>query len=99
MIEKLKNGETYLGIELGSTRIKACLVDDGGSIIATGASDWENRYENGYWTYSLEDIHCGVKNCYKSLKAEVLNKYGVTLKTFASIRACYLYMGQCFGNR
>ena len=46
----------YLGIEFGSTRIKACLIDDGYNVIANGDYDWENKFENGYWTYSLDDI-------------------------------------------
>ena len=53
MIDKSK---TYLGIELGSTRIKACLIDQSFAPIASGGFDWENKFEGGYWTYSIDDI-------------------------------------------
>ena len=55
--DKILQGRTYLGIELGSTRIKAVLIDDSFSVIASGSKQWENRFENGCWTYSLDDIH------------------------------------------
>ena len=58
--EKIQDGKVYLGIELGSTRIKATLIDDEFSPIAGGMYDWENKYENGYWTYSLDEIKKGV---------------------------------------
>ncbi len=78
-IEKIANGQTFLGIELGSTRIKAVLTDDDYVPIASGAADWENRFENGFWTYSLDDIHGGLKKCFSSLAADVKEKYGVYL--------------------
>ena len=56
--------KTALGIEFGSTRIKAVLVDGSNMPIASGGHEWENRYEKGVWTYSLEDIWTGIrKNC------------------------------------
>lgn len=76
---------TYLGIELGSTRIKACLIDSDYNVVTSGSHDWENRYENGYWTYSLEDIHSGVKACFNSLKANYEAKFNTTLKTVGGI--------------
>ena len=79
--EKITQGKTFLGIELGSTRIKACLIDDTFSPIADGSHSWENRLENGYWTYSLDEIHSGVQSCYSDLKRDVREKYGVTLET------------------
>ena len=78
--EKIENGKVYLGIEFGSTRIKAVLIDDSFAPVASGSHDWENRYENGIWTYSLDDIHTGLVSCYKSLKADVKDKYNVTLR-------------------
>lgn len=51
--EKIQNAQTYLGIEFGSTRIKAVLIDDTFAPIASGSHEWQNRYENGVWTYSL----------------------------------------------
>lgn len=79
--EKIEQGKTFIGIELGSTRIKAVLTDDTYSPVASGAAEWENRFENGYWTYSIEDIHSGLKTCFASLAADVKGKFGVTLTT------------------
>lgn len=72
--------KTYLGIEFGSTRIKAVLIDENFSPIASGSYQWENKLVDGYWTYSLEEIHKGLKSCYKALKNDVLEKFGVVLK-------------------
>lgn len=83
--EKIMNGKTYLGIELGSTRIKAVLIDDTYALVASGGFDWENQYENGYWTYSLEDVHKGVKACFNDLSKNVYEKCGVTLKRVGAI--------------
>ena len=52
----IENGKAVLGIEFGSTRIKAVLVDEEHHPIASGSHEWGNRLENGLWTYSLEDI-------------------------------------------
>ncbi len=83
--EKIKSGKTYLGIELGSTRIKACLVDDTYTPVANGSYDWENSFENGYWTYSLDSVHEGVKECFKNLSENVSDKYGVKLEAVGAI--------------
>ena len=64
-------GKAVLGIELGSTRIKAVLTDENNVPVASGAHDWENRLENGIWTYSLEDVWTGLQDCYKSLTRDV----------------------------
>ena len=77
MKEAILNGKTALGIEFGSTRIKAVLVDANNNLIALGSHSWENKYENGVWTYSLDDIWGGLTDCYASLKADVKEKYGV----------------------
>jgi sugar (pentulose or hexulose) kinase len=82
---KITDGDTYLGIEFGSTRIKAVLVDKSGNVLATGAYDWENRFENGFWTYSSDDIHTGLRECYKSLANDVSDKYGVSLEKIGGI--------------
>ena len=66
--------KTALGIEFGSTRIKAVLVDDKNQPIASGAHEWENRYENGVWTYSLEDIWTGIQDCYQDMAKDVKAK-------------------------
>lgn len=83
--DAIRQGRTCLGIEFGSTRIKAVLVDDTCTPIASGSHDWENRYENGYWTYSMEDIHAGLRACYASLAEDVKRQYGVTLTTAGAI--------------
>ena len=83
--EKIQAGRTYLGIELGSTRIKAVLLDDEYNTIATGGYSWENRYENGYWTYDMEDVYIGLQTCYASLAADVQCRYGVPLTTLGAM--------------
>ena len=68
MREAVEAGKTILGIEFGSTRIKAVLTNDENTPIAQGAHDWENRLENGIWTYTLEDIWSGLQDAYAKLK-------------------------------
>ena len=60
----IEAGRTALGIELGSTRIKAVLVDENNIPIASGGHGWENKLENGVWTYSLDSIWTGLTDCY-----------------------------------
>ena len=74
-----------LGIELGSTRIKAVLIDEHHSPIATGAYNWQNSLENGVWVYHLEDAITGLRSCYAALNQEVTKKYGQPLKKIAAI--------------
>lgn len=81
----IRNGRTFLGIEFGSTRIKAVLVDESHDPIAMGTHDWENRLENNIWTYSLDDIWSGLQGCYRSLAEDVKNKYGESLTSIGSI--------------
>ena len=77
--------KTALGIEFGSTRIKAVLVDDKNQPIASGAHEWENRYENGVWTYSLDDIWTGLQDCYRDLAVDVKKQYDVELTTVGAL--------------
>ena len=81
----IQDGKTALGIEFGSTRIKAVLVDETHQPVAMGTHDWENRLENNIWTYSLEDIWSGLQGCYRSLAEDVEAKYGEKLTTIGSI--------------
>jgi len=81
----IQSGETYLGIELGSTRIKAVLVDKSHSVLATGGHTWENRLEEGIWTYSLDDIWTGLRDCYLQLAVDVRQKYEVELETIGAM--------------
>ena len=83
--EAVVNGQTTLGIELGSTRIKAVLIDDSYKVIASGSWDWENQLENGVWTYSLEQVWEGLQGSYKALKEDVKKKYDVTLTKVGAI--------------
>ena len=81
----IESGKTALGVEFGSTRIKAVLISDDHAPIASGSHEWENRHENGLWTYSLEDVWSGLQDSYRNLKDEVLEKYNVPLKTIGAI--------------
>ena len=76
---------TVLGIELGSTRIKAVLIDENHLPIASGSHEWENQLVNGVWTYSMDAIHGGVQACYADLKRDVKEKFGVTLTEVGAI--------------
>ena len=81
----IEQGLTTLGIEFGSTRIKAVLVDEDRKPIASGAHDWENRLENGVWTYTLDDIWTGLQDCYKKMAEDVMEQYGVKVEKLAGI--------------
>lgn len=83
--EAIIQGKTSLGIELGSTRIKAVLIDQEHQSIASGSHEWENKLENNIWTYSLEAIWEGVQKSYSALAQEVSEKYNVILETIGSI--------------
>ena len=78
-------GKTALGIEFGSTRIKGVLTDFDGNVLASGIHDWENKLVDGVWTYSLEDVEKGLKDCYSNLRKDVEKKFGVTPTTFGAI--------------
>lgn len=83
--ELITSGQAVMGIELGSTRIKAVLIDKEHRPIAAGDYAWENRYENGVWTYHMEDIHTGLQAAFAALQADVREKYGVPLTKLASM--------------
>ena len=75
----IEEGRAVLGIELGSTRIKAVLIDEEHTPIASGSFDWENRLEDGVWTYHLDEVWKGVQGSFARLREDVLEKYGVSL--------------------
>ena len=77
--EAIENGKTYLGIELGSTRIKAILIGEDHMPLASGSHDWENRYENNIWTYTLDNIWEGLRDSYGRMAADVMEKYGAEI--------------------
>jgi len=81
----IESGKITLGIEFGSTRIKAVLIGDNHISLAAGSHEWENQYENGIWTYSLDAVWAGLQESYRNLSKEVSEKYGVALKTIGAI--------------
>lgn len=72
----IRGGEAVFGLELGSTRIKAVLIGPHGEVLASGSYDWENRLEQGVWTYHMDDVWHGIQESYKNLAASVEEKYG-----------------------
>ncbi len=76
----VEEGKTALGMELGSTRIKAVLIGPDYAPIASGSCDWENRLENGVWTYRLEDVWAGLQTAYRALAEDVKAKTGAVLR-------------------
>ena len=81
----IEEGKAVLGIEFGSTRIKAVLIDENNNPIASGSHEWENQYENGVWTDSLEAIWDGLRDCYGDLVRDVKEQYGVPLQKIGAI--------------
>lgn len=82
---EILEGKTSLGIELGSTRIKAVLVNSKNIPIATGNFDWENSFIDGIWTFPIEEIKSGFSQCYASIKNNIFEKFGVTVTSFKAI--------------
>ena len=81
----IESGKTALGVEFGSTRIKAVLIGEDHTPLASGSYEWENRYENAVWTYHLEDVWIGLQDSYRKLSDEVFEKYKTPLKTVGVI--------------
>ena len=81
----IESGQTALGIELGSTRIKAVLIGEDHTPLASGSHEWENRHENGVWTYSLEAVWNGLQDSFQNLSKDISEKYGVSLKTVGAM--------------
>ncbi len=79
----IEDGKAVLGIELGSTRIKAVLIGEDYSPIASGNYEWENKLVNGYWTYSMEDAITGLQECYADLIDDVKSKYDAKITKLA----------------
>ena len=75
--QAIESGKTALGIEFGSTRIKAVLIDKNHEPLASGSYDWENSYDNGVWTYPLDEVWTGLRGAFAALKKNVLEK-GIT---------------------
>ena len=83
--EWIAAGKAILGIEFGSTRIKAVLIDDEHKPIASGDYVWENRLEDGFWTYHDDEIWTGLQESYANLKQDVADKYGIKLTKVAAL--------------
>ena len=83
--EIIKAGKAVLGIEFGSTRIKAVLIDEENNPIAQGSHEWENQLVDGHWTYSIEAIWHGLQDCYADLRHDVTEKYGEEITSLAAI--------------
>lgn len=81
----IESGRAVLGIEFGSTRIKAVLIDDKHNPIASGSHEWENRLEDNIWTYRIEDIWEGLQDSYRNMAAEVQSRYGTKIETLSAI--------------
>ncbi|MDE6635036.1 MAG: ATPase, partial [Lachnospiraceae bacterium] len=81
----IEEGKAILGIEFGSTRIKAVLIGEDNAPIAQGSHDWENRLENGIWTYTLDDIWTGLQDSYTNMVKDVKEQYGIEVKKLAAI--------------
>lgn len=83
--EMIENGKTYLGIEFGSTNIKAVLIGEDHSVLASGSYRWASSFENGYFTYAMEEVRSGLSTAYDRMKKDVKERYGVTLKKIGCI--------------
>lgn len=81
----IESGKAIMGIEFGSTRIKAVLVDEKHNPIASGSHEWENQLVDGIWTYSLEAIWGGLQDCYSNLAKDVREKYDATITSLAAM--------------
>lgn len=83
--ETIEAGKAILGIEFGSTRIKAILIDEDNQPIAQGSHEWENQLTDGLWTYTIEAIWYGLQDCYSKMRADVKEKYDIEIETLAAI--------------
>lgn len=83
--ELIESGNAVLGIEFGSTRIKAVLIDQMNNPIATGGHSWENSLVDNIWTYSLEEVKLGLQSAYKELSVDVMKKYNTNIKSLAGL--------------
>ncbi len=81
----ISEGRAFLGIELGSTRIKAVLISEDGTPLAAGTHGWENTLTDGIWSYPLEEVISGLQSCYADLKRDVKEQYGTILKSAAAM--------------
>ena len=81
----IESGKGVLGVEFGSTRIKAVLIGEDHTVLAAGGFDWENQLRDGVWTYDLADVWTGLQSAYAALRGDVEARYGVKLKKLAAM--------------
>lgn len=82
----IERGDAVLGIELGSTRIKACLIDPSSAeVLVSGGTDWENQLLDGYWTYALSEVWAGLQAAFAEVSRAVHDNFGVTLRNVAAL--------------
>lgn len=84
-LKNAKENKIYLGIELGSTRIKAVAIDDKAKIISNGIFEWQSKFENNYWTYDFDLLTRGLQEAYKNLKENIFNAYAYKINNFKAI--------------
>ncbi|MGD9162352.1 MAG: FGGY-family carbohydrate kinase [Desulfobacteraceae bacterium] len=98
-ISMIENGDTVLGIEFGSTRIKSVLIGEDYNPLASGGFDWENSLTDGIWTYPLEQIWGGLQACYADLARDVIGRYGVALSRIKALGFSAMMHGYMVFNR
>ena len=98
--DEIVSGKTFLGIEFGSTRIKAVLTDANHTPIASGSHEWENRLDHGIWTYTMDDIWCGVRRQQESMPLR-LYKYPVpeSRSSLRSEASALVFLSSCTLHR
>ena len=95
----IQAGKAILGIEFGSTRIKAVLIDQENKPIAQGSHSWENQLVDGLWTYSVEAIWHGLQDCYADLRSNVKKLYDTEIETLAAIGVSAMMHGYMAFNK
>ena len=97
--QTIESGKAILGIEFGSTRIKAVLIDQDNNPIAQGSHQWENQLVDGLWTYSIDAIWTGLQDCYADLRANVKKLYNTEIETLAAIGISAMMHGYMAFNK
>ncbi len=97
--QTIEAGKAILGIEFGSTRIKAVLIDEENKPIAQGSHEWENQFVDGLWTYSVEAIWYGIQDCYADLRRDVLKQYDIEIESLAAIGLSAMMHGYMAFNK
>lgn len=95
----IETGKAVLGIEFGSTRIKAVLIDQQNNPIAQGNHTWENQLVDGLWTYSIDAIWTGLQDCYADLRADIKKQYNTELENLAAIGVSAMMHGYMAFNK